>query len=227
MTLRSALRHLIARYKFKKDHNELHETSFLSLKAQIKNSKLDHEVRVADYASVKNSQIGYLTSIGRFSKVTHTNIGKYCAISWDVSINAISHPMENPSISAFPYVPSVGGFTTERIQQHKEVVILNDVWVGANSVIMPGVIIGNGAVIGASSVVTRDVPDYAVVVGAPAKIIKYRFNRKEIGELLTLEWWNLPTDILKSNISIFQKRLDSQTLVKLKKLKKSHEDEAN
>ena len=68
--------------------------------------------------------------------------------------------------------------------------IENDVWIGAYSTIMSGVKIGNGAVIGASSVVTKDIPPYAIVAGNPAKIIKYRFTEEQIVSLLKIEWWN-------------------------------------
>ncbi len=65
----------------------------------------------------------------------------------------------------------------------------NDVWIGANVLILDGVTIGNGAIIAAGAVVTKDVPPYAVVGGVPAKIIKYRFNKEEIDFLEQLKWW--------------------------------------
>ncbi len=72
----------------------------------------------------------------------------------------------------------------------KKTVIGNDVWVGKNASIMAGVKIGDGAVIGAGAVVTKDVPPYAIVGGIPAKVIKYRFNEEQIEELLKIKWWN-------------------------------------
>lgn len=80
---------------------------------------------------------------------------------------------------------------------------------------MPGVKIGNGAVIGAGSVVTKDVPDYAILVGAPAKILRYRFSEDTIKRLVASEWWGLDTNKLKDNIGIWQKGLNPETLKRL------------
>ncbi len=76
-------------------------------------------------------------------------------------------------------------------------------WIGANSVIMPSITIGNGAVVGAGAVVTKDVPDYAIVAGVPAKVIKYRFSKEIIEKLLELKWWNLDPNIIKKHISLW------------------------
>ena len=78
------------------------------------------------------------------------------------------------------------------------IIIENDVWIGAKSTIMSGVKIGNGAVIGATATVTKDVPPYAIVVGNPGKIIKYRFTEEQIESLLKIEWWNWDEDKIRS-----------------------------
>lgn len=79
-----------------------------------------------------------------------------------------------------------------------DIIIENDVWIGAKSTIMSGVKIHNGAVIGACSVVTKDVPPYAIVAGNPAKIVKYRFNEKQIKSLLKISWWDWTEDRIKT-----------------------------
>ena len=81
----------------------------------------------------------------------------------------------------------------------------NDVWIGSHALINGGVHIGNGACVAAGAVVVKDVPPYAIVGGVPAKLIRYRFSPDVIDKLLELQWWNLPDEILKSNISLFQK----------------------
>ena len=78
-----------------------------------------------------------------------------------------------------------------------DTVIGNDVWIGMDTTIMPGIKIGDGAVIGANAVVTHDIPPYAIVAGIPAKVIKYRFADEIINELLELQWWNLDENLLK------------------------------
>ena len=78
-------------------------------------------------------------------------------------------------------------------------VIEDDVWIGSNSVILSGVKIGRGAVIGAGSIVTKNVPKYAIVAGNPAKVIKMRFNDEEISKLEKLKWWEWSYDRIKEN----------------------------
>ena len=85
----------------------------------------------------------------------------------------------------------------------RNVVIKNDVWIGLNSTILEGVTIGNGAIIGACSVVAKDVPDYAVVVGNPAKIIRYRFSKDQIHKLINLRWWELDREEIEDVMDLF------------------------
>lgn len=87
--------------------------------------------------------------------------------------------------------------------QKGQIIIQNDVWIGHNSTIMPGVIIHNGAVVAANSHVVKDVPSYAIVGGNPAKVIKYRFSQELIDKLLTIQWWNWSDDEIKNNIKYF------------------------
>ena len=79
-----------------------------------------------------------------------------------------------------------------------DIIVENDVWIGAKSTIMSGVKIHNGAVVGANSTVTKDVPPYAIVVGNPAKIVKYRFSEYEIDSLLKIAWWDWTEDRIKT-----------------------------
>jgi len=211
------IKQILIRVKYSRTNN-LSEIFTIGRNVRLTNCKLSYHSRVAEYATLQHTKIGEYSSVGRYAKIVHTEIGKFCAISWDVTINAISHPYSNLSISAFPYVPYVGDFVTKRIQTHSEVIIRNDVWIGANTVIMPGIIIGNGAIIGAGAVVTKDVPDYAIVVGVPAKVIKYRFSEEIIKQLLKLEWWNWDREVIKENIHLFQSEITEETIIKLKNI---------
>ena len=82
-----------------------------------------------------------------------------------------------------------------------DIVIGNDVWIGYEAVILSGVHIGDGAVIGARAVVTRDVAPYTVVGGVPAKKIKLRFDKETVRQLLVLRWWDWPVEKIQENLS--------------------------
>ena len=84
-----------------------------------------------------------------------------------------------------------------------KVEIGHDVWIGTNVTILPSVKIGNGAIIAAGAVVTKDIPDYAIVGGVPAKVLKYRFSDDEIKRLNQSKWWEWPDEKIKRHINKF------------------------
>lgn len=184
----------------------------------VSSSILREGVMVSRHASVTNTEVGRYTSIGRNTKITHARIGAFCAISWDSTINAISHPIERLTISAFPYVPHVGGFVDRRAQTYREVWIGNDVWIGSHVVIMPGVTIGDGAIIGAGSIVTKNVAEYEVVVGSPAKHLRWRFDTEVRTLLSQLRWWDWSEEKIRANIQLFQRAVDSELLRSLREM---------
>ena len=131
--------------------------------------------------------------------INNCSIGRYCSIGARVDIGLAAHPTDWLSTSTRLYLPAVCGWDkytgkTNFAQQFldnvtKRTIIGNDVWIGSNAVVMGGVVIGDGAIIAANAVVTKDVPPYAVVAGVPARVIRYRFDEKTIDELLDLQWW--------------------------------------
>ena len=137
-------------------------------------------------------------------------IGKYCSFAPYVSIYTRNHPYNTPSTSPIFFNSSWKGVKEDTVKHHK-LEIGNDVWIGQYSVILPSVSkIGDGAVIGAGSIVTKNIPDYAVVVGNPAHIIKYRFDNNTIKQLKASKWWNRETIDLRQHIEDFQ---DIQTFL--------------
>jgi virginiamycin A acetyltransferase len=131
-------------------------------------------------------------------------IGKFCMIASGVEfiMNGANH-LTN-AISAFPF--SIFGNGWENAMEGKSypnkgnTVIGNDVWLGYKSTIMPGVNIGNGAIIATKSVVIKDVPPYAIVGGNPAKIIKHRFDKEIIDKLEEIKWWDWEIEKITTNI---------------------------
>jgi virginiamycin A acetyltransferase len=137
-------------------------------------------------------------------------IGKFCAIASGVKfiMNGANHQIE--PISTFPFAIFENGWEkinegidlTKKYPHKGDIVIGNDVWLGFEALIMPGVKIGNGAVIASKSVVTKDVPDYAIVGGNPAKIIRKRFDDATISRLQNVAWWDWPADKITDNLQI-------------------------
>lgn len=129
-------------------------------------------------------------------------IGKFCAIASGVKFIMGSANHRINSVTTYPF-NVFGGAWQEVTKPHLselphkgDTVIGNDVWIGRESIIMPGVKIGDGAIIAAYSVVTKDVEPYSLVGGNPAKFIKYRFDRELIDLLLKFKWWNLESNQL-------------------------------
>jgi len=130
------------------------------------------------------------------------SIGRYCSIASGLSFLGMRHPLERFTTSSITY-DSCFNICTKAISDNNSkfmqkpvkpwtfspTVIENDVWIGDRVTLKPGVRIGNGAVVGALSLVTKDVPPYAVVGGVPSKIIKFRFKDSIIADLLDLAWW--------------------------------------
>ena len=107
------------------------------------------------------------------------------------------------------------GYAEKDLLTRTELTIGNDVWIGHNAILLSGVSsIGDGAIIGAGAVVHQDVPPYAVMVGNPARVIRYRFSEETIGKLLEEKWWEKSFDELKPEFGIFQKPLEGKGSVR-------------
>ncbi|MBF6061172.1 CatB-related O-acetyltransferase [Nocardia terpenica] len=132
-------------------------------------------------------------------------IGKFCALATGVKfiMNGANHRMDGPS--TFPF-PSMGGSWSDHVDllvdlpNRGDTVVGNDVWLGHGATVLPGVRIGHGAIIAAGAVVTGDVPDYAIVGGNPARLIRTRFGDNDIARLLTVAWWDWPLDHITAHI---------------------------
>lgn len=125
-------------------------------------------------------------------------IGKFCAIADGVRfvMNGANHSLDG--LSTFPFAIFGNGWNADEVDWAKgsrgDTHVGNDVWIGMGATIMPGVRIGDGAIIGALAVVARDVPPYAVVAGNPAQVVKRRFDAQTIDRLLAIAWWDWPAD---------------------------------
>jgi acetyltransferase-like isoleucine patch superfamily enzyme len=182
-----------------------------------KQTIVSNKTRIQRFVILRRCTVSDYTYIGYNTNIYHASIGKFCSISKDVCIGLPSHPLKFISTSPI-FVNMQNGTGYSWTDQNlfdsvpEKVVINNDVWIGMKSTIMGGVTIGNGAIIAAHSVVTKNVPPYAVVGGVPAKIIKYRFNEDIITALQKSEWWKQPDDYLRKRITAFQQELNKENL---------------
>lgn len=142
-------------------------------------------------------------------------IGKFCSIACGAKFLFASANHTQASVSTYPFPIffeewdlDIGDVTSA--WDHKgDIVIGNDVWIGYEAVVMAGVTIGDGAIIGARAVVTKDVPPYTIVGGVPARKIRRRFSDDVIARLLELKWWDWPAEQIQRNIKNIQAgRLD-------------------
>ena len=138
----------------------------------------------------------------------YTKIGRYCSLAKGVRIVNHNHPVSFKSTSALFFNPELG-YSDKWLVDFNPIEIGNDVWIGANAVILPEVKqIGDGAIIGAGSVVFKDVPPYAVVLGNPGRVIKYRFSEEMIKNLIEEKWWERDIEDIKSDIVEYQTILE-------------------
>lgn len=197
------------------DSSEIHESSILFNNARATKSVIGPNCTVGDNSIlfrsklegmnvinrnnlISDSTLGFATYTGHNATIKDTEIGKYCCLSWAISIGGKNH--NYTSVTSYPSYhfnrilcedKSVAGPSPQKAS------IGNDVWIGSGAIVLRGVKVGDGAVIGAGAVVTKDVPPYAIVVGNPARVIKYRFSEEIIEKLLELKWWDLPLDVIR------------------------------
>lgn len=190
--------------------------------AQVEYSKVSKKAKVWNRCKIFHSSIGDYSYIGQDARLIYAHVGRFCSLAGDGAYGMGSHSLDYLSTSSI--------FTSKRngtrikltnkssFEEYKEIHIGNDVWIGTKVLIMGGVNIGNGAVVAAGAVVTKDVPPYAIVGGVPAKILKYRFHEDIIHKLEASKWWTLDEETLKKNIHLFQKPLENDNLTELLKL---------
>jgi acetyltransferase-like isoleucine patch superfamily enzyme len=163
---------------------------------------------IYDHVVLQNVELGDFTYIANGSIIKFTKFGKYCSIGPDIKCGLGRHPTHT-FVSTHPIFFStlkqaqVTFADNNYFEEYKKIVIGNDVWIGANVIIVDGVEIRDGSIIGANSVVTKNVPPYAIVAGTPAKIVRYRFNEVEIQFLLKYKWWDRDVSWIKENYKIF------------------------
>lgn len=166
----------------------------------VRGSTVHPTAKIESGTSFVDSTIGRHSFCGYDCDVYRAHIGTFTSIANGVVLGGARHPMEWVGMSPVFYAgrDSVKAkFAEHLLAEPPEVDIGNDVWIGRSAIVLGGVTIGDGAVVGAGSVVTKNVPSYAIVAGNPARIIRYRFEDKVIRELEAIEWWHFTESRLK------------------------------
>ncbi|MBM7715921.1 chloramphenicol acetyltransferase [Siminovitchia sp. FSL H7-0308] len=182
---------------------------FIHEHVTLKNVQFGQYNEIGPYNYFENVALGDYSYTGQFCFIQNTVIGKFSNIAAMVRIGPTDHPYERPSLHHFTYRRRMFGFSEEDDEEFfeqrvsRKALIGHDTWIGHGAIIHPEVTIGNGAVIGSGAVVTKDVPPYAIAVGVPAKIIKYRFPSEVIDKLQSIQWWNWPYEKIKEQVDDF------------------------
>lgn len=197
------------------EQSEIDKTSTLYKNVRLTKSSVLEKCTIGDNSIVFNSRLQGMNAINRNNYITdssigvgtytghnttikNTDIGKFCALSWDLSLGGKNHNYN--AVTTFPeyhFNRVLNGKSSIIESSFENTHIGNDVWIGSGSIILRGVKVGDGAVIGAGSVVTKDVPDYAIVAGVPARVIKMRFSGEIIEKLIELKWWDWDIELIK------------------------------
>ncbi|WP_432821422.1 CatB-related O-acetyltransferase [Trichloromonas sp.] len=177
------------------------EDNVMLVDAQIHNSEINSHVAIYNGCRLSNVVVDKYSYFAMGSLVSMASFGRFCSVGPYLLCGYGNHPTNFVSTSPifFSTLRQCGvSFTDEgHFEEREKVEVGNDVWIGAKVFIRDGITVGDGAIIAAGSIVVKDVPDYAIVGGAPAKIIRYRFDEETINKFLKVQWWNWSEEKLR------------------------------
>jgi hypothetical protein len=188
---------------------ELGTEPFIHATAEVRDCSFGAYCEVGARTKVAESSFGDYSYVVNDSDIIYTTVGKFCSIAAQVRINPGNHPLHRVALNHFTYRSSAYGmgpddasFFDWRRSYHST--LGNDVWIGHGAIVLPGVNLGNGAAVGAGAVVSKDVPPFAVVVGVPGRIVRFRFAPEIVEALERIAWWDWPHDRLGEALADFR-----------------------
>jgi len=184
--------------------------TFIHDTVRQREARIGRRCEILAHTRIEYASLGDYSYLGENCDVADAVIGKFTAIANAVRIGAPNHPMGRPSQHRFTYVPEYYEASTSRDRDFfadrrgDRVIVGNDVWIGHAAILLPGVTVGDGAVIGAGAVVSRDVAPYTVVGGVPARPIRKRFDDAVAASLQRIAWWNWPDELIFERLANFR-----------------------
>jgi phosphonate metabolism protein (transferase hexapeptide repeat family) len=188
----------------------LSETPYVHPSARVHDSVLGKYTEVGSGCSVSHSSLGDYSYCVENTQIAYATIGKFANIAAHVRIYASMHPHQRASLHHFTYRSAWYFDDAEddraffEWRESTPISIGHDTWIGHGAVVMPGVKIGTGAIIGSGAVVTKDIADFAIAVGVPAKTIRQRFPDAISGRLIDLAWWDWEHSRLRAALDDFR-----------------------
>jgi len=167
-------------------------------------TKFDGRATLDAATTIFGSRVGRWTYFGKNTLVIYSDVGAFCSIAANVVIGGGRHPTDRVTTSPLFYSAAHDnqwGVVAEPMPRREELPrthVGNDVWIGYSAVVLPGMRVGDGAVVGAGAVVTQDVEPYSIVAGVPARSLRMRFEPGDVEWLLALRWWDWPDARLKA-----------------------------
>jgi phosphonate metabolism protein (transferase hexapeptide repeat family) len=184
--------------------------TFIHETVRQREAQIGRRCEILSHTRIEYASLGDYSYLGENCDVADAVIGKFTAIANSVRIGAPNHPMDRASQHRFTYVPEYYEASASRDRDFfadrrgDRVIVGNDVWIGHAAILLPGVTVGDGAVIGAGAVVSRDVAPYTIVGGVPARAIRKRFDDSVAESLRRIAWWDWPDELIFERLADFR-----------------------